>query len=174
MRNPRPSRKADVPPGAQPSSPLWQDPAECRRQYFPRVFAYVYGRIRDPRATERLASQAFNRVFAEAHAFPDEEAFTIRLFTTARELLSLHSLGQNYLGALPSEATSEDDLLQRPDLARILEHLRRFPQREQDIIALKFDAALTNPQIAKVMGLSERKVRLILYRTLQEMRRALG
>jgi RNA polymerase sigma factor (sigma-70 family) len=152
----------------QPSSPLWPDLGECYRQYLPRLFAYIYGRLRDTRATEDLASEAFRRVFAEARALPDEEAFETRLFTVARDLLISHRRDQS-----PLEGPPWDDLLQRPDLTRILDHLRRLPLREQDIIALKFDAQLTNAQIARVMQLTERKVRVILYRTLREVRKAL-
>jgi len=168
MRNPRPSRKASVSAGAQPSSRLSQDLRESYRQYFPRVFAYVYGRIRDSRATEDLTSEVFRRAFAKADALSDEGAFEIWLFTIARDLLTSHCHDQS-----PRERTPEDDLLQRPDLARVLNHLRQLALREQDIIALKFDAQLTNPQIAQVMGLSEGKVGVMLYRTLRKLRKSL-
>jgi len=166
--SPRPARKPSVPAGLQPSFPTSPDPAERYRQYFPRVFAYVYGRTRDTRATESLASEVFTRAFAEAHAVPDESAFETRLFSLARDLLIIHSRSQT-----PRNDAPEDDLLQQPDVARVFNHLRRLALREQDIIALKFDAQLTNAQIAQVMELSERKVRAILYRTLRHISKAL-
>jgi RNA polymerase sigma factor (sigma-70 family) len=58
-------------------------------------------------------------------------------------------------------------------VAKIMGHVRHFPQREQDIIALKFDAELTNVQISEIMNLSESNVRVILCRTLQKLRKAL-
>ena len=58
-------------------------------------------------------------------------------------------------------------------MARVLNHVRHLALREQDIIALKFDAELTNAQIAQVMELTERKVRAILYRTLRHSSKAL-
>ena len=168
MRNPRPSRKASASAGAQPSSRLSQDLRERYREYFPRVFAYIYGRVRDSRATEDLTSNVFTKAFAKLDALSDEGAFEIRLFTLARDVLISHCRGQS-----PSEHAPEDDLLQRPDLARLLHHLRRLHLREQDIIALKFDAQLTNAQIAQVMRLGEGKVGVILYRTLRKLRKAL-
>jgi RNA polymerase sigma-70 factor (ECF subfamily) len=168
MGNPRPSRKASVSAGLQPSSRLSQDLRERYRQYFPRVFAYIYGRIRDSKATEDLASEVFRQAFAKADPLSDEGAFEIRLFTVARELLTSHCRDQS-----PREHTPEDDLLQRPDLARILDRLRHLALREQDVIALKFDAQLTNAQIAQVMGLSESTVGMMLYRTLRKLRKAL-
>jgi RNA polymerase sigma-70 factor (ECF subfamily) len=168
MRNPKPSRKASVSAGVQPSSRLSQDLRERYRQYFPRVFAYVYGRIRDSQATEDLTSEVFRKAFAKADALSDEGVFEIWLFTVARELLTSHCRDQS-----PREHTPEDDLLQRPDLARLLDHLRHLRLREQDIIALKFDAQLTNAQIAQVIQLSEGKVGVMLYRTLRRLRKAL-
>ena len=47
---------------------------------------------------------------------------------------------------------------------------RSFPQREQDIVSLKFDAELSNRQIAQIMSLSEANVRVILFRTLRKLR----
>ena len=136
------------------------------------MFAYIYGRTRDTRATEDLASEAFERAFAGAYP-PDEEAFAIRLFTTARDLLVSHLRAQSRTGAPQPQDEIEEAVLKSTDLARILGHLRQFPQREQDIIALKFDAELTNGQIAQVVGLSEGKVGVILYRTLRKLRKAL-
>jgi RNA polymerase sigma-70 factor, ECF subfamily len=166
--NPRPARKPSVPAGVQPSFPRSPDPGERYRQYFPRVFAYVYGRTGDTRATEDLASEVFRRAFAEAHALPDEAAFETRLFTVARDLLTVHWRSQS-----PRDEALDDDLLQRPDVARILNHVRRLALPEQDIIALKFDAQLTNTQIAQVMELTERKVRAIIYHTLRHISKAL-
>jgi RNA polymerase sigma factor (sigma-70 family) len=48
--------------------------------------------------------------------------------------------------------------------------LRKFPQREQDIASLKFDAELSNTQIAEIMELNEPNVRVILFRTLRKLR----
>jgi RNA polymerase sigma factor (sigma-70 family) len=168
MRNPKPSRKARVSAGAQPSSRLSQDLHERYRQYFPRVFAYIYGRIRDSRATEDLTSDVFAKAFAKLDVLPNEGSFEIRLFTVARDVLIAYCRDHS-----PHEATPEGELLQRPDLAKVLDHLRRLHLREQDIIALKFDAELANAQIAQVMGLSESKVGVILYRTLRKLWKAL-
>jgi RNA polymerase sigma-70 factor (ECF subfamily) len=84
-----------------------------------------------------------------------------------------HLRAQSRTGASQPQDDVEEAVLKRADLARILGHLRRFPAQEQDIIALKFDAELTNPQIAQVMGLSEGKVGVALYRTLRKLRKAL-
>jgi RNA polymerase sigma-70 factor (ECF subfamily) len=70
----------------------------------------------------------------------------------------------------PHRASVESELLMREELKAVSEMLRGFPQREQDIVALKFDAELSNPQIAEIMDLSEANVRVILFRTLRKLR----
>jgi RNA polymerase sigma-70 factor (ECF subfamily) len=132
------------------------------------VFAYVYGRVRDARETEDLASDIFSKAFAGLDALADERLFEVRLFTIAHDLLISRTRAQSL-----REPRPEDELLQQPDMARLLERVRRLDPREQDIIALKFDAELTNAQIALVLGEAEDKVRVILYRTLRKLRRAL-
>jgi RNA polymerase sigma-70 factor (ECF subfamily) len=128
----------------------------------------VYGRIRDSRATEDLASDIFSKAFAKLDALADEAAFEVQLFTIARDLLISRSHERSL-----REPSPEDDLLRQPDMARLLDRVRGLDLREQDIIALKFDAELTNAQIAQVMGLAEAKVGMVLYRTLRKLRRAL-
>ena len=166
--SPRPARKPSAPAGVQLAFPRSTDLDERYRKYFPRVFAYVYGRTHDIRATEDLALEVFRRALTEARALPDEAAFETRLFTVARDLLISYCRDQ---GA--REGAPEDDLLHSPELARILNRVRRLALREQEIIALKFDAQLTNAQIARVMGLTQRKVQAILYRSLQQIQKAL-
>ena len=132
------------------------------------MFAYVYGRIRDSRATEDLTSDVFAKAFAKLDALSDQGAFEVRLFTIAHDLIFSRLRDRSL-----REPTPEDELLQQPHLARLLDQVRHLDLREQDIIALKFDAQLTNAQIAQVMQLSEGKVGVMLYRTLRKLRKAL-
>ena len=53
-------------------------------------------------------------------------------------------------------------------------HLRRLSAAEQHVVGLKFEAELTNAQIAQVMGLSEANVRVLLVRALQQLRNSLA
>ncbi len=52
----------------------------------------------------------------------------------------------------------------------LLAALRRLPVREREIIALRFGADLTTPQLAQLLGLSVANVQQILSRTLRGLR----
>lgn len=156
-----------------------QEFSDKYRQYFPRVFAYIYGRVHNHQVTEDLVADVFERAFLKAGSLRNDEAFSTWLFTIARNIIISHGrkharetlVDPDVLKAIaPSGGSVEGELLMREDLAAVARTLRQFPQREQDIVALKFDAELTNGQIAEIMGLSEPNVRVILFRTLRKLR----
>ena len=153
--------------------------AERYHQYFPRVFAYVYGRVHNVHTTEDLVADVFERAYLKAGSLRNEEAFSTWLFTIARNVIISHGRkhGRETIvdpdvmkEIAPARASIESDLLQREELKAVSEMVRGFPQREQDIVSLKFDAELSNTQIAQIMDLSEANVRVILFRTLRKLR----
>ena len=163
-------------PSPMPASDTF---AERYHQYFPRVFAYVYGRVHNVHTTEDLVADVFERAYLKAGSLRNEEAFSTWLFTIARNVIISHGRkhGRETIvdpdvmkEIAPARASIESDLLQREELKAVSEMVRGFPQREQDIVSLKFDAELSNAQIAQIMDLSEANVRVILFRTLRKLR----
>ncbi len=157
--------------------------ADKYRQFFPRVFAYVYGRVHNVHITEDLVADVFEKAFLKAGSLRNDEAFSTWLFTIARNVIISH--GRKYgretivdpdvMKAIsPSSISVESEVLMQEELTAVAESLREFPQREQDIISLKFDAELSNSQIALIMDLSEPNVRVILFRTLRKLRQVMS
>ena len=153
--------------------------AEKYQQFFPRVFAYVYGRVHNVHQAEDLVSEVFERAFLKMGSLRNDEAFATWLFTIARNLVTSQArkrgresiVDPDILKSVVATSISvENEVLVREEVAAVVECLKKFPQREQDIVSLKFDAELTNGQIAQVMGLSEANVRVILFRTLRKLR----
>jgi RNA polymerase sigma-70 factor (ECF subfamily) len=149
------------------------------KDYFPRVFAFVYGRVHNVHLTEDLVADVFERAFLKADSLRNDEAFSTWLFTIARNVIISHGRKRYRETAVdpevlreiaPSTASVEGDILLREELTTVTRLLRGFGQREQDIISLKFDAELTNSQIAEIMELGEPNVRVILFRTLRKLR----
>jgi RNA polymerase sigma-70 factor (ECF subfamily) len=156
--------------------------AEKYQQFFPRVFAYVYGRVYNVHQAEDLVSEVFERAFLKRGSLRNDEAFATWLFTIARNLVTSQARkrGREFVvdpdilkSVVATSISVENEVLVREEVAAVVECLKKFPQREQDIVSLKFDAELTNGQIARVMGLSEANVRVILFRTLRKLREML-
>ena len=153
--------------------------AEKYQQFFPRVFAYIYGRVHNVHQAEDLCSEVFERAFVKMGSLRNDEAFSTWLFTIARNLVTSHARkhGRETIvdpdvmkSVVVSNVSVEHEVLIREEVAAVIECLKTFPQREQDIVSLKFDAELPNSQIAGIMKLSEPNVRVILFRTLRKLR----
>lgn len=153
--------------------------SERYHDYFPRLFAYIYGRVHNVHIAEDLVADVFERAFVKADTLRNEDAFSTWLFTIARNIIISNGrkraresiVDPDILKEIaPSGTSVESEVMNREDLDQVAELLHGFPQREQDVIALKFDAELPNAQIAKIMNLSEANVRVILFRTLRKLR----
>lgn len=156
---------------------------EKYRQYFPRLFAYIYARVGNVHLTEDLVADTFEKAYTKSSSLRSQDAFSTWLFTIARNAIVSH--GRKFSRETivdpevmrdisPASASVESQVLIQEELGTVARFVREFPQREQDIISLKFDAELTNHQIAEVMGLSEPNVRVIIFRTLRKLREMLS
>ena len=153
--------------------------SERYNEYFPRVFAYIYARVHNVHVTEDLVADVFERAFVKADTLRNSDAFSTWLFTIARNIIISNGrkfsretiVDPDILKEIaPSSTSVEGEVINREDVRAIAMLLREFPQREQDIVALKFDAELPNVQIAKIMDVSEVNIRVILFRTLRKLR----
>ncbi len=64
--------------------------AERYDQYFPKVFAYVYGRVQDKEASLDIVSDVFEKAFVKMHSLRSAGAFGSWLFTIARNEIASH------------------------------------------------------------------------------------
>jgi RNA polymerase sigma-70 factor (ECF subfamily) len=58
----------------------------------------------------------------------------------------------------------------RSDSARLAARLAELPERERDLVALKYGAEMTNRAIARLMGMTETNVGTLLHRTVIKLR----
>lgn len=71
---------------------------------------------------------------------------------------------------MPAKVDLEKIVQQQQEKDRLRRILLKLPDREQNLIALKYGAGLTNREIAQVTGLSESNVGSILHRTVNKVR----
>jgi RNA polymerase sigma-70 factor, ECF subfamily len=182
----RTATKADT-PASRPKEQVTAQPAEFTdlyHQYFPKVFAYVYGRVQDKEVSLDIVSDVFEKAFIKMQSLRSPESFGSWLFTIARNEVSSHWRKTKPAAKAAQEAAWENELhahprgpeetvLHKERLASLSELVRQLPRREQEIIALKFDAELTNREIANVLSTSEVNVRVTVFRALRKLRERL-
>jgi RNA polymerase sigma-70 factor (ECF subfamily) len=155
--------------------------AELYDQYFPKVFAYVYGRVQDKEVSLDIVSDVFEKAYIKQKSLRSADSFGSWLFTIARNEVSSHWRKEKPAVKAAQEAAweteihrhprgPEDTLLHKERLSALSEMVKQLPKREQEIIALKFDAELTNREIAHVLSTSEVNVRVTIFRALRKLR----
>jgi RNA polymerase sigma-70 factor (ECF subfamily) len=73
--------------------------------------------------------------------------------------------------AVRASGTPEEDNARESDGDRLRALLAQLPDRERELISLKYGAGATNRAIAKVTGLSESNVGTIVHRVVEALRR---
>jgi RNA polymerase sigma-70 factor (ECF subfamily) len=170
---------ATIPQGA--AAPTVGEFSDLYNEYFSKVFAYIYGRVQDREVSLDIVSDVFEKAFVKVRSLRSRDSFGSWLFTIARNEVSSHWRKEKPAQKAAREAAIEKELHSQPKspeellvhkerLAALSTLVRGLPKREQEIIALKFDAELTNREIAGVLSTSEVNVRVTIFRALRKLR----
>lgn len=148
--------------------------------YFARVYKYVLYRVFEPQTADDLISIIFEKMLRGVGKFdPKKAKFSAWLFGIARHVVHDHYRNSRRVQWLPIECIDhlsddtpavEEELVQHEMSDLLLEGLRKLTDRERDLIGLKFAGEFNNRQIARMTGLSENNVGVILYRVLHRLR----
>ena len=143
----------------------------------PRLFNFFRYRIGREADVEDLTAQTFEKAWKARRQYrQDLSGFSTWLFSIARNVAT------DYLRAsrphAPLEAAShvatgqtpESEVAHRSDIARLAQLTQHLPDRQRELIALKYGAALNNRLIARITGLSESNVGTTLQRTVEKLR----
>ena len=143
----------------------------------PRVYNYFRFRL-GPRADiEDLTSRTFEKAWRARRTYSrDLSAFSTWLFKVAQ------NVGTDYLrsdrphlrlDSVPDMAgmgTPHEEVEHDSDLAKLAQLTAGLTERERELIALKYGADISNRLIAKMTGLSESNVGVILHRAVQSLK----
>ncbi len=146
-------------------------------QQLPRVLNFFRYRVSDDALAEDLTSLTFQKAWlARARYRRDLASFTTWLMAIARNVAIDHFRSRRvhaplgFAEHIASNDSPERDAVLRSDFERLSRLLEALPEREREIIALKYGSELTNREIAKQLRLSESNVGTILHRTVQVLR----
>jgi RNA polymerase sigma-70 factor (ECF subfamily) len=147
----------------------------------PRVYNFFLYKVGDREHAQDLTATTFERAWKlRSRYHPARAAISTWLFGIARNVLKEHYRKIRLSGQRQQDITLLEEMPAKVDLEKIVQQqqekdrLRRIllelPAREQDLVALKYGAGLTNREIAQVAGLSESNVGSILHRTVTKVR----
>ncbi len=152
----------------------WQDVYD---HCLPRIFHYFCYKVGDSIIAEELAAITFEKAWKSRSNFhKDIGQVQAWLFGIAHNVVSDHFRKNSR--EIPLEELSEssiipsfdEDIQRKLDFQTILTILSQFPDRERELVAMKYGAELTNREIARLTGLSESNVGTILHRVVVKLR----
>jgi len=143
----------------------------------PRVYNYFRFRLGREADVEDLTARTFERAWRyRARYRRDLAGFSTWLFKIAQNVrLDFLQSRRGHLPIdaaldVPADGTPEKEAERSSDLARLRILTKDLPDRERELIALKYGAAVNNRLIAQLTGLSESNVGTILHRVVQTLR----
>jgi RNA polymerase sigma-70 factor (ECF subfamily) len=148
--------------------------ATCRDD----LYAYMASMLGDGAAAEDATALAFERAFRKHRLFNARRGSERSwLFGIARNaaLDELRSRRRSapLLGDVSHEdGAGADEAEHSLRRATVQAGLATLTPRERELIALKFYAGLSNPDIARVLGVSESNAGTLLHRTVTKLRKA--
>jgi RNA polymerase sigma-70 factor (ECF subfamily) len=144
----------------------------------PRVYNFFRYRFGLSADAEDLTARTFEKAWRERHRYRrDVAAFSTWLFTIARNIAVDHYRRSRRLVPLSSAAnvaaaagSPEDEAAHRSDADRLSRLLATLPERDRELLALKYGAGMNNRAIARATGLTESNVGTLLHRAVQTLR----
>jgi RNA polymerase sigma-70 factor (ECF subfamily) len=146
-------------------------------EQLPRVYNYFRFRVGDGPVAEDLTSVTFEKAWRARHRYRrDLAGFGTWLLAIARNVAIDHFRARRVhapldeAGRVPGGADPGELAERHSEFERLGRLLERLPERERELIALKFGAGWTNRAIARAVRLSESNVGTLLHRAMQALR----
>src|SRR5262249_8324265 len=161
-----------IPPLARSEGLDWDG---VYREEMPRVYNFFRYRVADRATAEDLTSVTFEKAWRARERYRQDRAGAgTWLLAIARNVARDHFRSARKAVPLEREPASddspEDALLRDAEQAPLRGLVAALPERERELLALKYGAGATNRAIARVTGLSESNVGTILYRVVGALR----
>jgi RNA polymerase sigma-70 factor (ECF subfamily) len=144
----------------------------------PQLYRYFWAHTGSASLAEDLVSETFLSAIRTLHTYRAERgSFNAWLFGIARRKLARYVSEVNgplQVADLPTDALPDDAALHLDERIDLWQAVSELEGCDREVLALKFGAGLTYPEIAQVTGLRPGHVGVLLYRALQRLRARLA
>ena len=148
--------------------------------YFPKIFRYVNWRVGSRTDAEDLVSDIFTKTLSKLNQFKWQKGatfsswiFRIAYNTVVDYYRTKHKrdyINIDDLPEIPADLILPDEDLDRQRLFKELyQMIQELPERQAEVITMRFFTGMKNKEIAKVLGISEKSVASSLCRGLRTL-----
>ncbi len=156
------------------------DPEAVARLYAAhasQLYRYFWIHTRSQAQAEDLVSETFLRALHSLPGYrPQRGTFSAWLYGIARHALAQQVKQRVRSASVATDLTTSSTAHPRAPLVGpderidLWQAVAELPEGEQEVLALKFGAGLTHPEIGRIMQLRTGYVGVLLYRALQRLR----
>ena len=143
----------------------------------PHVYNFFRYRVGEGPVAEDLTSATFEKAWRNRWRYrSDLASFATWLFAIARNTAVDYfrrrpaEVPLDSVRDLAGEESTEGSVEHRANVERLIHMLAELPERDRELLALKYGAEMTNRDIARLTSLSESNVGTILYRVVRSLR----
>ncbi|MFZ3150192.1 MAG: sigma-70 family RNA polymerase sigma factor [Anaerolineaceae bacterium] len=146
-------------------------------RYVKQVFYYFVNRVGDSAIAEDLTSQTFLLALQSLKQLHRNDRFAPWLFSIARNQTTDYyrkssreiSFEPEMIAEIFESTESHASVVDKTDLILLQNLVHRLPERDQEMLRLRFVGELTFAQIAIVLRQTENKVKKAYYRLLSQL-----
>ena len=153
-------------------------------EYCRRVYGYFYCRTGHAQNAEDLTADLFLKVLSQYPRFDAAKLpFEIWLFRLARNMAvdfyrvhgrrASRTVGIDEAAEVAETATPELRLLENEQALALKKAISGLPEKQRNLVALKYVAGLKNTEIAAITGMTEGHTGVALHRALEKLRKIL-
>ncbi len=159
--------------------PVSEEFEELYNVQFPRVYNYIFFHTGHAETAEDLTADVFVRAYTYwdtfDHAKGDRGAWVGGI---ARNALRKHYRGKSrgpkvveLTELFRADSDIEGEYEHVEDIDRLMKRVRKLPERQRELLAMKYMLQMTYREIAAATGMTESNVSVTLHRTITELRK---
>lgn len=151
------------------------------RTFYPQVVNYLNRKICNFHDAEDLAASIFEYAYGRFHTFDAEKAsiktwlyviVNSRYKNYLRDRRELDDVDDYTDFVASEEAPMEQAMEMEEERKWLAEALKRLPERQREIIVLKYFSDLNSKQIGERLGMTESNVRVQMFRAMKRLQDA--
>lgn len=150
--------------------------------YFPRVYNFLFARLKDTTSTDDVISEVFIKVFNNLSKYNGQRGsfstwlFRIAINQSTDYLRKIQNRKENtwedfFDPAIPHHEEPEAKLLINERKQELLKAMENLKERDRYILELKYWSDLSNKEIADIMDISPANVGIILFRAIGSLKK---
>lgn len=141
--------------------------------FYPKVRAYVRGKIQDPHEAEDLVSVVFLKVMKKLSSYDSAKAsLSTWVYTITRNTVTDHFRTRHTMAALEDYMLDEEPApdLRDDALEGLADALQTLKEKERDLVVLHYYMGHTLKTVAEMMGMSYINAKVIHKKALAGLR----